>query len=154
MSLIDLQNMFAYNQALTATAISHRVIDTEPNGGPNTLRDIAAGRPLYLHILATTTFTSGGASTLTVALESDDNAALTSATVHATVASAVALATLVAGYWVARNYPLPAGDYERYLGLRFTANTANFTGGVLQAWISPDKIDTKTYESAVSTGIN
>lgn len=154
MSIIDLQNMFSNAQAVTVDAISTRVIDLEPNGGPNLTKDIGAGQALYLHVLVHTAFTTGDAGTLTVTLESDDNTDLSSATVHATVASAVAAATMVAGYWIARGFALPQGAYQRYLGLRFTTNTGDFTAGKITAWVSENKHDTTTYESGWTTGLN
>lgn len=153
--LMDKQNMFANNQALTVDALSEHVIDLEPNGGPNLTKDIGAGKALYLHILVDTAFTTSDAGTLTVALESDSVATLdSSATVHATVASAIAAATMVAGYWIAKGFTIPQGNYERYLGLRFTTNTGDFTAGKVKAWISENKYDSTTYESGYSTGIN
>lgn len=152
--MIDLQNMFSNAQAITVDAISERVIDLDPNGSPNLTRDIAAGTSLYLHITVDTAFTTGDAGTLTVTVESDDNTSLSSATVHATVATAVAAATMVAGYRLVSNFALPAGSYQRYLGLRYTTNTGDFTAGKVKAWLTPDKVDTVTYESGVSTGIN
>jgi hypothetical protein len=151
----DQQNMFSRSQAITADAISEHVIDLEPNGGPNLTKNIGAGNPLYLHILVMTTLTDAdGTPTLTVTLESDDNTTLSSATVHATVATAVTEATLVAGYWIAQGYALPAGNYQRYLGLRYTTNTADFDGGTVSAWLSENRYDSTTYESAITTGIN
>jgi hypothetical protein len=139
----DQQNMFSRSQAITADAISEHVIDLEPNGGPNLTKNIGAGNPLYLHILVMTTLTDAdGTPTLTVTLESDDNTTLSSATVHATVATAVTEATLVAGYWIAQGYALPAG------------NTADFDGGTVSAWLSENRYDSTTYESAITTGIN
>lgn len=154
MSLIDLQNMFSNQQAITADTISTRVIDTNPNVSDNLTADIAAGKPLYLQVLVTTAMVSAGSATLTVALESDDNTSLSSATVHATLASAVAAATMVAGYYIVRNFALPAGDYQRYVGLRYTTNTSDFETGNITAWLTTNKIDTKTYESGFTTGIN
>jgi hypothetical protein len=163
--LIDKLNTFSWETALTATAISD-VIDLLPvsgaigagaTGGPsaNTTRDIGTGQPLYLHILVTTTLDSSGeAATLTVSLESDDAAALnTSATVHLTLAQ-VAEATLAAGYWIAKGIAIPAGDYQRYLGVRYTVGTENFTSGKVSAWLSNNRYDDKTYESGWVSGIN
>lgn len=152
----DQQNMLSTDQAITVDAISEHVIDLIPNGGPNTTVDIGAGNDLYLHILVKTTLTDAdGTPTLTVTLESDSTANLaTAATVHATVASAVTEATLVAGYWIAKGFPIPAGTYQRYLGVRYTTNVADFDGGTVDAWISENRQDTRTYESNVTTGIN
>lgn len=154
--MIDLQNMFSNNQAITVDAISERVIDLSPNGGPNLTKDIAGGTPLYLQVAvdSASAFTTGDAGTLGITIESDDNVSLTTATVHATVVTGLAAATLVAGYRVVRNYPLPAGAYQRYLGLRYTTTTGDFTGGKIKAWLTTDKDDNTTYESGVTTGIN
>jgi hypothetical protein len=163
--LIDTLNTFSWETAITADAISD-VIDLQvvsgslnagDTGGPsaNTIRDIGAGEPLYLHILVTTALVSAGGGTLTVALESDSAAALNaSATVHMTVASAVAAATMVAGYWIAKGVAIPSGAYERYLGLRYTTNTADFETGKVSAWLSTNRYDDRTYESGSTTGVN
>ena len=166
MSLIDSQNLFSDNQAITVDAISANVIDTlavagaigaGATGGPsaNVTRDLGAGQPLYLHVLVTTAFTTGDAGVLTVTLESDSTANLaTSATVHLTAASVVAAATLVAGYWIAKGIPIPPGAYERYLGLRYTTTTGDFTGGKVTAWLSDKRHDTTQYYGGWKTGVN
>lgn len=164
--LIDKQNTLAWEQALTATAITQNVIDilsasgalnAGSTGGPsaNTIRDIGAGEPLYLHGLVTTTLDSAGeAATLTATLESDSAAGLdSSATTHWSSGSIVE-ATLVAGYWIAKGIPLPPGAYERYVGVRMTVGTENFTSGKVSWWISNNRYDDRTYESGWNTGVN
>jgi hypothetical protein len=156
--LIDRQNAFSNDQAITADAISTNVIDLGPLGGlpsANLIRDIGAGEPLYLHILVKTALTDvDGTPTLTVTLESDSTANLaTSATVHWT-ATAITEAPLVAGYWIAKGVPLPSGAYERYLGIRYTTNTADFDGGTVDAWISNNRFDDRTYRGGFSTGVS
>jgi hypothetical protein len=144
-------------QSLTATAISEHVIDLGPLGGAtaNTIRDIGAGEQLYLHVVVSTVLDSAGeAATLTVTLESDSAVGLdSSATTHWTSGS-IAEATLAAGYWIAKGVPLPPGAYERYLGLRYTVGTENFTSGAVKAWISNDRFDDRTYRSGTTTGVN
>ena len=150
-------------QSITADAISEHVIDLGPLGSDNlgagasanTIRDIGAGRPLYLHIVVSTTLlASGGAASLIVSLESDSVVGLdNSATVHWTGES-IAKATLVAGYWYAKGVPLPPGNYERYLGLRYNAITNDFTSGAVKAWISDSRFDDRTYESGYSSQVN
>jgi hypothetical protein len=163
--LIDKLDTFAWELALTATAISDvkdllaasGAIGAGSTGGPsaNTTIDIGTGQPLYLHILVTTTLDSSGeAATLTATLESDSTANLaTSATVHWTSGS-IAEASLAAGYWVAKGIPIPPGSYERYLGVRMTVGTENFTSGKYSAWLSPNRYDDKTYESGWTSGVN
>ena len=155
--LIDRQNMFSNDQAITVDAISEHVINLGPLGGAtaNTIRDIGAGKTLYLHILVKTAFTTGDAGVLTVTLESDSTADLaTSATTHWTSTAVIPAATLVAGYWIAKGVAIPASAYERYLGLRFTTTTGDMTAGAVDAWLSENRYDDRTYESGYSTGIN
>ena len=156
--IIDRQLQFSDAQAVTADAISERVIDLGPLGGAtaNTIRDIGAGKPLYLHILVTTTMDSSGeGATLDVTLESDSTADLaTSATVHWTSTLLIAEATLVAGYWIAKGVAIPPGSYERYLGLRYNRGTEDFTSGNITAWLSENRYDSTTYEGGWTTGIN
>ena len=132
---LDAQLQFSSEQAITVDAISENVIDLAPLGGSNTVRDIAAAGNLgvMLNVVASLT-DADGTPTLTVTVESDSTADLaTSATVHATLINNQLEAALVAGttYYV----PLPPGAYERYLGLRYNAITADFDGGTVDAWL-------------------
>ena len=152
----DRQNTFSNDQALTATAISTNVIDLGPLGASNLIRDIGSGEPLYLHILVKTALDSAGeAATLTATMESDSTENLaTSATVHWTSGSVAEAVVGVAGYWIAKGVPLPSGGYERYLGVRYTVGTESFTSGNVDAWISNNRFDDRTYKSAISTGVS
>ncbi|MCK9565893.1 MAG: hypothetical protein M0Q43_07585 [Methanothrix sp.] len=80
-----------------------------------------------------TAVTSNSTGTITLTLLSDSTANLaTSATTHFT-ASAVK-GTLVAGYkWIA--VKLPAGTYERYLGI-FCQSDSVLLGGTLNAYLT------------------
>lgn len=163
--LIDKLDCFSWETALTATAISDvkdllvasGAVGAGSTGGPsaNTVKDIGTGQTLYLHILVTTTLDSSGeAATLDVTLESDDAAALnTSPTVHITIPQ-ILEAGLAAGTWIAKGIPLPSGAYQRYLGVRYTVGTENFTSGKVSAWISPNRYDDRTYEGGWVSGVN
>lgn len=72
--------------------------------------------------------TSGGAATLALALVTDDNAALSSATTLFSI-SAVALASLVK-YDALVSVP-DSDSWERYVAWRATVGTAVFTGGII-----------------------
>jgi|JI9StandDraft_1071089.scaffolds.fasta_scaffold01191_10 hypothetical protein len=136
---LDAQLQFSSAQAITVDAISENVIDLGPMGGSNTIRDIAAGEGLGVLVHCLTSLTDAdGTPTLTVTVESDSTANLaTSATVHATVINAQLEAALVTGstFFV----QLPPGSYERYLGLRYTTNSADFDGGTVNAWLIPGR---------------
>ena len=148
--MIDKQNVFSSlaGDTVTATAISEHVIDLSASGNlnGNTLRDIGTGQPLWLVILVKDTTVSGGSTTCVFTLESDSTADLaTSATVHWTSA-AIAKATLVAGYVVAK-VALPAeATYERYLGLRYTVAVADFSAGSFTAFLTAEPENYTAYQ--------
>lgn len=142
---IDKQNEFADSQAVTVTAISTNVIDL---GATPTTRNPAPGEPIWLVIQVDTAATAAGAATVTFSLESDSTADLaTSATVHWTSA-AIGKATLVAGYLVAA-IALPHGDYERYLGVRYTVATGPLTAGAFSAFLTADVQKWASYPDAL-----
>ena len=163
--LIDTQNLFDWEAAVTVDRISTNVIDLLPTagalnagatGGPsaNLIRDIGAGRTLYMHILVTTAFTTGDAGVLTVTLESDDNAALTTATVHDTYAALATAASLTAGLWIAKGVAIPASAYQRYLGIRYLTTAGDMTAGKVSAWLSDNRYDDRTYQGGWKSGVN
>jgi hypothetical protein len=77
------------------------------------------------------------ATSLTITLESDSTADLaTSATVHAS-SGAILTAALTANKVIWRTR-MPFGDYERYLGLRYTVAGSNFTNLTLEAFLVSD----------------
>jgi hypothetical protein len=164
--LIDKENTFSWNQALTGDAISTNVIDLLPNGGAigagatggpsaNVIRDIGAGKTLYLHVLVTAALVDpDGTPTMVVTLESDDAAGLDgSATVHWTSPTLLE-ANMVAGTWIAKGVPIPAGEFQRYLGVRYEMTTADFEEGTVSAWLSENRYDDRTYESGWKSGVN
>lgn len=132
----------------TAAAVSTNVMDLGPVTS-NTTRDLGAGEPLYLSILITTTVTDNVSTVFT--LESDDNTSLSSATTHWT-GNTVLVASLVAGYWYAKAVPIPAGAYQRYVGIRMTPST-NWTLGASSAWIHTGRFDTTVYASGVTNSV-
>lgn len=131
--LLDTLNEFSDAQAVTVTADGTNVIDLGADWNS------AIGRELYLHIKCVETATAAGAATVTFALETDDNAAMSSATTLFTTA-AVGKAELVAGAEVAR-VRVPAGA-ERYLNLNYAVATGPLTAGKFDAFLSPSVDDT------------
>jgi hypothetical protein len=136
----DQELMFSDAQALTATAISTNVVDLAPLGGvptANLIRDIGAGEPMLLHIVSPTALDSAGeAATLTINLESDDNAALSSPTVHWTSGALTEAIVSAAGWEII--VAVPPSAYQRFLGVRYTVGTENFTSGTISATLVRD----------------
>lgn len=134
--ILDSQLEFSNAQAVTSTAISTNVIDL---GDDNTLQDIGAGEPMYLVVLTQTAATDVSSdATLTVSLESDSTANLaTSATVHYTT-GALAFAAFSPAGTVLAAVRLPIGNYERYLGVRYTVANGPLTAGNFDAFLVKD----------------
>lgn len=116
---------------------------------PNTLRDLE-GSEMYLVVRVATAATSAGAATLQVRLVSDDTStpSTTTATVHATSAT-FALASLTAGATVMAT-KLPAGSYERYVGIQQITGTAAFTGGAIDAFLTSEPALWRAYADNVA----
>lgn len=148
--LTDKLNTFSDQQAVTATALSTDVVDLGPLSGGNLVRDLGAGEPAWLAITVQEAALAAGAATVQFSLESDDNAGLASATVH-WQSAAIGKAALVPGYQIA--IPLPAGAYERYLGVRYTVATGPLTAGKFTAQIVKQPDLRRDYASGFTTGV-
>lgn len=125
--ILDAQNLFSDDQAITATAVSENVIDLGSDGaGP--------GEPLELLAQVTEDFAT--LTSLNVEIQTDDNSAFSSPT---TVGStgAVAAADLVAGYQF-RVRALPHG-LQRYVRLNYVVAGTNATAGKVVSGIVFDK---------------
>lgn len=135
-SILDLQNEFSDSQAVTATAISTNVIDL---GDDVTLRNIGGSPGVYLVVQTDVAATdSGSDATLALSLESDSTADLaTSPTVHWSSGAKAFAAFSPAGTTLAV-VPLPYGDYERYLGVRYTVASGPLTAGKFSAFLTRD----------------
>lgn len=142
--IIDRLNTFSSAQALTGTAASTDIIDTRGAG------DIGIAEcPMFILVGVDTTFTSSGSTTMTIKIQTDDNASFSSATDLYTSAS-IAKATMVAGTRLL-HIPLPIGC-ERYIRLYYTVSTADFTAGKIDAYLLPSiGSETKVYATTVPT---
>jgi len=125
---IDRQNLFGQDQAVTVSAPSTDYIDL------GSARDIGDGTPLDILVLCTETVTAAGAATLQVALQTDDNAAFSSAT-NLVLSDAIPKASLIAGTELLR-VKVPHGT-ERYLRLYFTVGTGPLTAGKFTSGLIP-----------------
>jgi hypothetical protein len=144
--LLDLQNLFMNNVAVTATAVSNAVDlrggtpgFTTDTLGNTPIKDPGRSPELDVLITVTQTFTAAGAATLTVALVTDDDPALGSPTTLVTT-PAIGKATLVQGYQIRIALPpgAPAvGSDGTYMGLSLTVATGPMTAGKLTAGLVP-----------------
>ena len=149
--LLDAFAEFSDSQAVTSTAISN-VMDL---GATNTLKNMGAGETPWLVVRTVVTATDAGSdATLAVSLESDSTADLaTSATLHATTGTLAFAAYATAGTTLLA-VRLPAGNYERYLGVRYTVTTGPLTAGQFDAFLTMDYGVFRAYadNSAISSG--
>lgn len=143
--ILDAGNEFSDSQAVTSTAISTNVIDLGPVAD-NTLRDIGQGTQMWLVVTTDVAATDTSSdATLTVSLESDSTANLaTSATVHYTTA-ALAFAAFATAGTVLVAVALPSGNYEQYLGVRYTVASGPLTAGNFSAFLVRDPNLFRTY---------
>lgn len=152
--IVDTQSEFSDSQAVTSTAISTNVLDlfsVGAGGGsaitPNTRLDIGTEH-LFLDVSTAVACTdSGSDATLTITLESADNAALsTNAQVHYST-GAIPFATFsVAGTQLVQ-IPIPHGAYRRYLGVRYTVASGPLTAGAFDAFLTPNVDAQRAYRS-------
>lgn len=124
---LDSQAIFSNEQAITATAASTNVVELSKANGK--FSEVAYGKPIPLLIQVVEDFAT--LTSLTVAVQTDDNAAFSSAT---TLASAtLAVAALKAG----AKFPIkeiPAGN-EGFVRLYYTVTGSNATTGKITAGI-------------------
>lgn len=125
--IIDAQLLFSDSQALTATAVSTNVIDLSSD------RNVGIGKPLAIVIVVDVALDrTTGDETYAVTLQTDDNAAFSSA---ATVTGPVSLLQYTVGSRFVIAIP-PNIDTERYLRLNYTLGGTTPTG-TLTAFIQP-----------------
>lgn len=128
--IIDNELLFSKSQAITATADSTNVIDL------GAVRDIGVGEDLYVFAILKETLndSSGTDATLSVGLNTDDNAALSSDTALQTLFS-FAHGNAAGTIKYARINP---ASFERYIGLVYTVASGPFDAGKITAGITKD----------------
>jgi hypothetical protein len=134
--IFDKENLFSDAQAITATAASTNYIDlgatgTVPYGSSALVRDIGKGEPLPLRIQVTEAFNT--LTSLTVAIEVDDNTSFSS--VRTVDTQTIALAGLTLGAVFEGLKYVPVGVNERYVRLNYTVTGAAPTLGKITAGI-------------------
>lgn len=134
MAIFDRTGLFSDRQAITATATSTNIVDLGATGTPYgsaspIQRDIGKGTEVPLHCSVTETFNN--LTSLAISIETDDNAAFSSATTVWT-SPAYTLAQLATGAKYLLPDSLPVGTNERYVRLRYTVvGTAPTTGRII-----------------------
>ncbi len=140
--ILDNQLKFSEDQAVTATAISTNVIqfnatDIVPYEAAAMVRQLGSGNEIPLMVQVTQNFNT--LTSLTVTLETADNAALSTNAVVLATSGAIPLASLVAGY----KFPtlgriFPEGTVKEFLGLRYTVTGTNPTLGRITAALATE----------------
>ena len=144
---IDTNLEFSDSQAVTSTAISEDVYDALSiaagagsvgiNGGALTV-DLGQAADLYLVVNTAVACTDTSSdATLTITLESDDNASLSTPTVHFST-GALAFASFATAGTRLVTVRLPHGAYQRYVGLRYTVASGPLTAGAFDAFLTTD----------------
>jgi hypothetical protein len=131
--ILDQTTLFSNAQAISATAASTNIIDLGSTGtvfgaAAALTRDVGRGAEIALRATVVETFNN--LTSLTVSIETDDNAGFGSA-VTVFTSPAYALADLVTGAKLLLPDALPVGTNERYVRLKYTvAGTAPTTGKI------------------------
>ena len=146
--ILDKRNEFCDATALNTGAPGTYQIGDQIDLG--VARDIGTGEQLYLVITVDTPPTSGGAATAQFTLASDDSASIATngtASVHFQT-KAFTIAEMTAGAVLAAvALPIEGVAYERFLGILQTTGTAAFTGGKINAFLTPDVAKWKSYDA-------
>lgn len=130
--IFDRTLLFSDGQAITATAASTNLVDLgatgTPYGGTALVRELGFGNEVELYVGVTQTFNN--LTSLTISVETDDNAAFASAATVWT-SPAYTLAQLATGAKYLLPDRLMAGVNERYVRLKYTvAGTAPTLGKI------------------------
>lgn len=123
--LLDLENLFSDNQAITADAASTNVVKMGGN-----YKEVAFGTPIPLHIQVTEDFAT--LTSLNIQVQTATDAAFTTPVVLAET-GAIAAATLKAGYVAPINF-IPKGN-KGYMRLYYDVTGSNATAGKITAGI-------------------
>jgi hypothetical protein len=160
--ILDRNLLFSQAQTLAIAVGSAASTDVVDLGGvaiPGSAagggaRDIAPGRQLALLAQIITAATSGGAGTLTLALQGapDNGSGVPGSYTTMWTSPTFALATMIAGAQLANIMvprPVPGQALPRFLRMNYTVATADLTGGTITAGIVLDRFDQPMQANAV-----
>lgn len=139
--IMDKTLLFSENQAITASAASTNVVDLGATGtiygaGSAIVRDIGPGERVPMVVTVTETFNT--LTSLTISIQTDDNAGFSSATTVWT-SPAYTLAQLAIGAKYLLPDVFPVGVNERYVRLYYTVAGSNPTLGKITAGAVMDR---------------
>lgn len=128
-------------QAITATAISENVILWPTNGTPPfeaaaITRNLGRGTPIPILMQVIEAFAT--LTSLTITLETADNAALSSGAVVLASSGTIAAASLVVGYRPTFTRFVPDATMKSYFGLRYTVGGSDATTGKITAAVATE----------------
>jgi hypothetical protein len=140
--IFDAHNQFSDAQAVTATAASTNLLDL------GAVRNLGAGENLYVAVVCDVAMTdSGSDSTLTVTVETDDNASFSSATTAQTVGTFAALSAIGTSL-IARLSPTAIN--ERYMRLKYTTANGDLSTGSFTAFLVKDVQNYTSYADGLT----
>ena len=145
--ITDKLNRFADAEATgnTGTRVIGDVIDLE------IVRDMGAGKPVYLNVTVDTAITAGAGGTYQIALTSGTDASLSSPVNHVLSAELDAASGIAAGTVILNvALPMEGTEYKRYIGLREIVGTANTTAGAIDGFLTVDGRSYKSYADAAN----
>lgn len=138
--ILDMNLTLSENQAITATAISANVIQVPASGtvhgeGAAIPRNPGPGKEIPILIQVTEDFDN--LTSLTITMETADNAALSTNAEVLFSTGAIPLADLVAGYRTSVRV-MPDKVLRDYLGFRYTVAGTNPANGTITAAIGTE----------------
>lgn len=133
---MDAQFIYSEDQAETTVA-AHASTKSHDHGS----QGLPINQPLWIEIVVTETYTSGGAATGQFKFQTDDNTGFASAT-DLFDSGALALATLVQGY-IVLSRPVSESEIEGFTQCELTIGTAVMTAGKFSAYLTTNP--TKNY---------
>jgi len=126
--MLDKNLFFDENAEQLTTAGSTNVVDL------NDIRNIAAGQPVYVESLVRTAMTDASSdSTMTLTVETDDNAAFSSPTSLQTIGTFAA--TSAAGTKLSVALAI-TDSYQRYIRVKYTVANGNLTTGKFSTYLT------------------
>ena len=140
--MLDQENTFDDKAEHLTTANSTNVINTQ-----SALSDLGAGNPIYIVAAVTTAMTDGSSNyTMSLALHTDDNAALSSSVNLLEIGTFPATSAVGTQFAVA----LPVTDtYQKYIGVKYTVANGDLTTGNFDVYLTTQVDSSRSYPDAL-----